>query len=185
MGLGNGAHLEVDRIGAIKMSLAHSKDAADVLALRDAAAEWLVASGVQQWNPGELSVNDLLGRVEAGSLYVARHGGEMIATVTVTWAYEMVWGNTHDGAGYIHTIVIDRRYAGNKLGEAVLGWAEAHIESTGRNIARLDCAASNSTLRDYYRRRGYTDVGDHEFSELPYYPVTRFEKRLSDDDTTP
>lgn len=148
-------------------------DAAAVLRLRDAAASWLLSRGIEQWHPGEASPARLIG---SGELLVVREDGDVVAAVVIATSDLMIWGPRRDDAGYIHTLVIDRRQAGRGLGRQVLAAAEAHIAAGGARLARLDCVAG---LAAYYGAAGYTQVGHRTFADRPWPPVTLFEKSLS------
>lgn len=46
--------------------LAQLADAEPLLALREAAAAWLAARGIRQWEPGEVTLRQVEGQVAAG-----------------------------------------------------------------------------------------------------------------------
>ena len=155
-------------------------DAAAVVRLRDTAASWLLDRGIVQWQPGESDPARLAARADANELFVVRDRGEVIAAVVIVPADPQVWGSRPGTAGYLHTLVIDRRRAGQGLGRRVLTLAEAHIAAAGATYARLDALAGNDALTAYYRTAGYTGVGRRTFTpDLPWPPVLLFEKRLA------
>lgn len=155
-------------------------DAAAVVRLRDAAASWLLGRGIAQWQPGEARVERAAARADAGELFVVRDRGEVVAAVVIVPSDPQVWGSRPGTAGYLHTLVIDRRRAGQGLGRRVLTLAEAHIAATGATYARLDALAGNDALTAYYRTAGYTEVGRHTFAPATSWPpVLLFEKRLA------
>jgi protein-tyrosine phosphatase len=146
-----------------------------VLHLRDTATDWLLSRGVDQWHRGERTEADLAANAAAGELFVVRHAGIVTAAVVVQHADEPIWGPDDGRAGYLHTLVIDRAYAGTGLGRRLLAAAEELIIAAGRPLARLDCVTRNLALRAYYRSAGYTEVGQRD---LPYGTATLFEKPL-------
>ena len=76
------------------------------------------------------------------------------------------WGTERGGdgtAGYLHGLMVRRSHAGQGLGSQILGWFEQFVLDCGRTTARLDCQARNTTLRRYYLRHGYTEIGLTEF----------------------
>ena len=155
-------------------------DAAAVARLRDAAASWLLGRGIVQWQPGEADPARLAARADAGELFVVRDRGEVVAAVVIVPSDPQVWGSRPGAAGYVHTLVIDRRRSGQGLGRRVLALAEARIAAGGATCARLDALAGNDGLTAYYRAAGYTEVGRHAFApDSPWPPVALFEKRLT------
>jgi protein-tyrosine phosphatase len=158
---------------------AGAADAAAVVRLRDAAASWLLRRGIAQWQPGEADEARVAARADAGELFVVRDRGEVVAAVVIVASDPLIWGPRPGAAGYLHTLVIDRRRAGEGLGRRVLTLAEAHIAAGGATFARLDALAGNDGLTAYYRAAGYTEVGRHTFApDSPWPPVLLFEKRL-------
>lgn len=154
---------------------ATAEDAAAVVRLRDAAAEWLLARGIEQWRPGELTEARVAARAAAGELWVSRVDGAVVAAVVIVAEDAAVWGTDAGPAGYVHTLVVDRRHAGRGLGRQVLATAEDLIGAEHDRV-RLDCASGNERLRAYYRDAGYREVGERELGR--WGAVTLFEKRL-------
>jgi protein-tyrosine phosphatase len=164
---------------------AQTEDAPAIVALREAAAQWLLARGIAQWQSGEVSAQDVHGWLATGRLYVAEQAGHLVGVVRVAWSDPAVWGPVEadprsDDAGYIHALIAARSVAGQGVGRDLLRHAETVIAATGRPLARLDCVASNAALIGYYSLGGYTVVGHHEFArDVGWHPVTLMEKRLS------
>ena len=50
--------------------------------------------------------------------------------------------------------MVDRRWAGQRVGSDLLAWAEGKIRESDRGIARLDCVRANHRLRAYYEAHG-------------------------------
>ncbi|HEY6745848.1 MAG TPA: GNAT family N-acetyltransferase [Mycobacteriales bacterium] len=154
-------------------------DAAAVVRLRDAAAERLLARGIAQWQPGEAAEAGFAARADAGELFVVRDGGEVVAAVVIVPSDPLIWGPRPGDAGYLHTLVIDRRRSGQGLGRRVLTLAEDRIAAGGATVARLDALAVNDGLTAYYSAAGYTEVGRRTFApDSPWPPVLLFEKHL-------
>jgi protein-tyrosine phosphatase len=158
------------------LDVASPADAAAVLRLRDAVAGWLLARGIDQWHPGELTETGLAAHAAAGNLHGLRSAGGIVAAVVVQHADEPIWGPDDGKAGYVHTLVVDRAHAGSGVGRRVLAGAEDLIAASGRPLARLDCVSRNPALRAYYRTAGYAEVGTRE---IYYGTITLFEKQLT------
>lgn len=161
--------------------VARPDDVDAIMALRDAAATWLLGKGVQQWRPGELPRTVIERRVAAGDTFVARGGADGIhATVTIDFADEHTWGSRGvDGtAGYVHTLVVHPDAAGDGLGREIMRWSEARVAAQGRVACRLDCAEGNAALQDWYRRLGYVHVGRRDYGSA-WFAVVLLERRLA------
>ena len=101
----------------------------------------------------------------------------MVGAVVVSFSDELIWGADAGDAGYVHSLVIDRRRAGTGLGLRILPRAQELVAATGRTRARLDCVALNAELRRYYRDAGYAEVGYQPFEPCSRWSrVVLFEK---------
>jgi GNAT superfamily N-acetyltransferase len=168
-------------VGRCAARLAGRDEVAGVVGLRDEAARWLLGRGIEQWRPGDLPAGWFERLVEEGSVWLVQRKGELVATVTIAWADIPVWGRRDDAAGYLHGLVVDRRFSGAGLGRAVLAWAEQQIANSGRTLARLDCVRTNPKLRSYYEHAGYRHVGFQAFPEISWaQEVALYEKYLPD-----
>ncbi len=168
------------------MRRATRADAARIVALRDDAARWLLARGIEQWRPGEVSEPDVVGWLGTGRMYVAevaltgtQGDRQVVGCVRVAWSDEPVWGPQRPDAGYVQALVADRAPAWRGLGRRLLTHAEDVIARTGRPLARLSCLRGNAGLESFYAAAGYVEVGQRAYDRPGWDPVTLREKRLS------
>lgn len=159
--------------------LAEPGDIDAVLHLRDEAAAWMVDRGLNQWAPGDFPREFVQVRVDSGQVFVMRRRGRALATVTITWSDELVWGEPSVDAGYVHMLAVSSALRGSGLGGWLLDWAEGHIAGHGHKRARLDCVQANPVLRNWYRERGYRQVGQRSFDAPSWSPVVLLEKELA------
>jgi len=160
--------------GGFTLAKATVDDAETVADILEDAAVWLWGRGIRQWVPGTGDDAALAARIARGEVYLARHGGDPAATLTLQWRDEETWGPMPDDAGYVHGLAVRRLYGGRGLGRALLAWAEDRARAAGRAYLRLDCMAKNAALRAYYEGAGFTermDVPHDDWSAL-------YEKRV-------
>jgi protein-tyrosine phosphatase len=167
---------------AIRRGTAADADA--LVALRDEAAGWLVDRGIDQWRPGEVTRDDVLGWLAGGRVYVAERDGEkstpdLVGAVRLAWSDQAVWGEQPADAGYLQALMTARRVAGQGLGRRLLAHAELVTARTGRGLTRLSCLRGNTGLERFYLAAGYLEVGERSFPTPGWAPVTLLEKRLS------
>lgn len=163
----------------VLVELARSSDATALVALRDDIARWLTDRGVRQWNPGEFPLDWMRSWIRGGRVHVAREPGGIVAAVAVLWEDAEIWGPDPTGAaGYIHLLMVERHRAGQGLGDVMLAHAEGQIARGGRPRARLDAVATNQALRDWYRDRGYREVGTRKFEDDAWHDTVLMEKEL-------
>lgn len=155
-------------------------DLPTLVALRESAARWMTASGIEQWRPGEMSEDHFRAVMLEGEVWVAigEADGRVAGAWELWWSDVRTWGPQPPVAGYIHRLMIDHDNPLRGTGRAMLTAAEQRIAATGRSLARLDCAAHNARLRRYYADAGYTEVGEQPNRSGSRYPVTLFEKEL-------
>ncbi|MGI5377306.1 GNAT family N-acetyltransferase [Streptomyces sp. CA-251387] len=156
-------------------------DAALLVHLRDSAALWQLARGIDQWRPGEKDEAHFRHRMEEGEVWLAHANGHVAGAWELWWTDPAAWGPRPPDAGYIHRLMTTPHTAPPGTGRAMLAQAETRIAAEGRPYARLDCLASNPRLRAYYEAAGYTVVGEQRAKDGGLgspYAVTLLEKRL-------
>lgn len=180
---------EVSTSKEVTVEVATAPDAEALLELRDQLSAWLAARGIVQWRKGSLSMSRLCAQIEAGEVFVARCDGQLAGSLTLSDEDVRIWGEEPTNAGYLHRLMVDRRWAHRHLGVDLLAWGEHHCRAKGKTHLRLDCVEINDTLIDYYTRAGYRDVRRVRIDGLPHRGgLVLFEKPLivgaSDDDPT-
>jgi len=154
-------------------------DAEVILGPREAAALWLSGRGIEQWEPGEVSMADLRGQVGRGEWHVACGAGVVCGALRLLWSDPAVWQPGGGVAVYVHGLVIDRGHAGAGLGAGLLDWAGEQGRRAGAVVLRLDCAEGNAGLRRYYARLGFREVGRRDF-DGPWHSVVLLGRTLPD-----
>jgi len=157
--------------------LAETADAEHLLALREAAAAWLAARGVRQWEPGEVTLDEIRRQIEAGQWHVLRENGSPVAALRLLWQDDDVWGPQPPDAAYVHGLVVAEQRRGAGIGAGLLRWAAAQARAQGRSLLRLDCGEDNDALRRYYSQQGFRTVGRRDFAGR-WYSVVLLERPL-------
>ncbi|MGX9888482.1 GNAT family N-acetyltransferase [Streptomyces sp. NPDC002276] len=160
-------------------------DAVTLVRLRDSAALWQLARGIDQWKPGEKDEAHFLRRVREdegeGEVWLAYADGTLAGACELWWNDPAAWGPRPPDAGYVHRLMTTPHTAPPGTGRRLLARAESRITATGRPYARLDCLAANTRLRAYYESAGYAVVGEQRAKDGGLgspYAVTLMEKRL-------
>jgi GNAT superfamily N-acetyltransferase len=158
----------------VKLRQARPDEIEVVLSVLADAAAWLRAGGVEQW-PDRFPTEWVMPAIEAGETWLAELDGQIVGTLVVQWDDPLFWAGSPSDAGYLHRLAVRRHGAG--LGARLLRWAERQAADAGKTYLRLDCVASNETLRAYYERAAYEYVGD---VTVDAYVQSRYEKRVGD-----
>ena len=157
--------------GQFTMAQAKVGDTENVLSLLVEMAEWFKDNGSTQWN-GLLQGIDSHRTEEAiqrGDVFVCKMEAEIAGMVMLlqkpsVWDQNL-WGLQEEQpntAIYLHRLAIRRKYAKHQLGAEILNWCKQSIHFEEKDKIRLDCLANNEFLNAYYRRKGYTYVGEKE-----------------------
>ncbi|HEY2988752.1 MAG TPA: GNAT family N-acetyltransferase [Candidatus Binatia bacterium] len=125
-----------------------------VVEIIEDARQWLLSRGINQW-PKPMTKDWLANITRGHEVYLASADGVDVATVTIQWSDEQIWGEMPDNAGYIHQLAVRDRFHGRQTGLQLLGWAEKRIGSLNKRFARLDCWSENTKLCVYYENAGY------------------------------
>lgn len=154
-------------------------DADGILQMRESAARWLLSKGVRQWEPGEVTLAEVVQQVHDRQWWVLRGGGRLRGALRLLDEDPATWLEPgSEAALYVHGLVVARDESGAALGAALLRWAESVAEQRKVALLRLDAVESNARLRAYYRNYGFREVGRVDPNDPRWYPAVLLEKRL-------
>ena len=130
-----------------------------VAALLDEATAWVGERGYEQW-PLPFPHRELAAAIDRGEVYLAELDGDVVATVTLLWDDPTYWGERSADAAYVHKLAVRRACAGQRIGSAIVEWADATAAAAGREFLRLDCLRDNPGIRAYYEELGFEHRAD-------------------------
>lgn len=131
--------------------------------IRDRIA-WMDRKGLRQWNVldywGVFPESYYTAAVREGRLFVVHSADGRIAGAGVLSFSDHFWGSDASPALYLHNFVTAQDACG--AGDAFLAGCEQFALAHNRQRFRLDCAADNTALNEYYAARGFHAVGTAE-----------------------
>ena len=136
-----------------------AEDVAAVAALLDEATVWVGERGYEQW-PLPFPEEEIAAAIERGEVYVGELDRDVVATVTLLWDDPTYWPDVPADAAYVHKLAVSRAWAGQRIGHAIVDWADRTAAAAGREFLRLDCLRDNPGIRAYYERMGFEHRGD-------------------------
>lgn len=140
---------------------AEQSELSDILEILEEASRWLTSKGYEsQWRQGPEFRQNMQDNIDRGEVYVLKDRNGTIGTITLQWADPKYWGTLPPDSGYIHKFAVKRSHGGKRLGIRMLQWAEQKTKREGKAFLRLDCLASNKTIRKYYENAGFTYIRD-------------------------
>lgn len=135
------------------------EDVAPAQALISGARQWLHARSIDQWQD-PIPDSTIRRDAERGQLFVVRGSMGLLAMVSVHESDEETWGKQKASALYVHRLAVAQDARGRGYGQALLNWVVSRAAAREKGFVRLDCAADNPGLRDFYERLGYRFVRD-------------------------
>ena len=135
------------------------------------AAVWLQNKGIDQW-PSPIPPHwqqRLADRIQRGELYTVGIVTNRFGIVGLSWQ-DAYWPDDKL-AGYVHRMAIRSEMHGQRLGSMILFWAMMQAKRRGKQFLRLDCAAGNGRLRQYYEEQAFQFRGlltDHDYEAALY-----------------
>lgn len=142
-----------------------------VMEILTEAAAWLQNKGIDQWpSPPPVHWRQRMAqKIERGEMVILGIVNNRFGIVGLSWT-DPYWPD--DGqAGYVHRMAIRSDRHGQNLGGLILFWARQQVIQQGRRFMRLDCAAGNGRLRQYYEAHGFLyrgQVTDHDYVAALY-----------------
>jgi ribosomal protein S18 acetylase RimI-like enzyme len=171
---------------------AGSVDLPAVLELIDEAKLWLPSKYTDQWSKdwadqkGRKRSERVPASLAQGTTWIVTvtHEKQTYAVATVTIepkANPLVWdrpGELDDSAVYLSRLVVARRFAGLRIGAALLNWACDHARHRYQaKLVRIDVWTRNFALHKYYRAQGFRWQG--YCADKVYPSRARFQRSTS------
>jgi ribosomal protein S18 acetylase RimI-like enzyme len=142
-----------------------------LLGLFDEAIEWMVARGqTGQWGTEPMSQTER-GRASAtrlcggDGLRVAALDGDQVAALVVGDEPPPHVDRIDEPELYIHLLLVSRRHAGRRIGEALVDRAIDEGRERDRPVLRVDCWAGAPTLVSWYEARGFQRAGTFDVTD--------------------
>ncbi|WCF07683.1 GNAT family N-acetyltransferase [Paenibacillus thiaminolyticus] len=123
------------------------------------AARWRAARGIMLWDEHAFT-NEYIERfMQEREVFIALAGGDGIGCFAIQWSDPAIWRELdNEESGYLHRLVVTRKYSGMRIGYRLLEWAENYVKNQGKRFFRLDCMTENEGLNQYYAEAGFAFV---------------------------
>ncbi len=143
---------------------AKENDYSAVCKLLQMGRENIASLGIDQWQNGDPSEQDLKNDIQNGNLYVACEG-EAILGMCFIGFYEsdydyIYWGNWQKGEyAVIHRVAVDTNSRGKGVFSALIKKATELAKAEGKNQLRIDTHRGNTTMQKALRNNGFCRKG--------------------------
>ena len=146
-----------------------------LMALFDAAVDWLVARGqpdqwgTQPWSADPTKVRRMREMIAEGDLWVATGaGGEVVGALIVDETPMPYVDPADERELYVRLLISDPRHRGENIGGSLLDRAKAIARRRGIGLLRVDCfAGGDGSLVRYYESQGFQRVAPFDVKGWP------------------
>ena len=100
-------------------------------------------------------------------------GAKTAIVFSVRYSDKVIWRHLDTGNSiYLHRIVVNPEFKGQRLFGTILDWAIEHSKQKGLSSIRMDPWAANPTIIDYYKSFGFAFIENYitpDSEELPVH----------------
>ena len=160
--------------------VAEPADAAAMFAVIRASVADMRSRGIFQWNDSYPTRGIVEADARAGTLYVCRGDGVVVAGMCLNsvqspeWS-SMPWRDAEGSALVVHRVCVHPAWQRQGLARRLMDFAEGFGVARGFTSIRLDANLGNEGALALYEQRGYRRVGRVTFPDRPL-PFACFEK---------
>jgi ribosomal protein S18 acetylase RimI-like enzyme len=98
--------------------------------------------------------------------------GQAAIVFSVCYMDKIIWREKETGdAMYLHRIVVNPEFKGQKLFGKILEWCIAHAKQKGLRTIRMDTWAANPTIINYYKGFGFSFIENYTTPDTTELPV--------------
>jgi len=110
--------------------------------------------------------------IEERLQYKIVEGSDILGIFSVQHSDPFIWRDRDKGdAIYLHRIVVNPNFKGQKLFQKVLNWAEQFAQQNNLKFVRMDTWADNIKIIDYYRSFGFEFIEAYKTTNAQELPI--------------
>lgn len=103
---------------------------------------------------------------------ILNHDNDITCIFSICYSDELIWREKEKGdAVYLHRIVLNQKYKGERLFQTVLNWAIELARKRKLKFIRMDTWAENEKIIAYYKSYGFTFVENYTTPDIDHLPV--------------
>lgn len=157
-------------------------DLGELLALTRACALEMQRQGIFQWNGHYPSRAAFTKDLQRGELHVL-DSGELLGAVVLSSLMDPEYGSVewltpNGNNGYVHRLCVRPDHWGRGHARELMDFAEDRSRKNGFVSVRLDTFSQNKRNQEFYRQRGYQQLGDVHFPKQSPHPFHCYELLL-------
>jgi len=121
---------------------------------------------------GNYDRNVIIKDIENRNQYKIVINSRVAIVFSVSYSDKIIWREFDNGDSiYLHRIVVNPEFQGQKLFGKILDWAVGHCKEKGLNTIRMDTWAANPTIIEYYMTFGFKIIENYTTPNSTALPV--------------
>lgn len=145
-------------------------DLEEVYRFFDSSILYQESKGYNAWK--NYDKNAIRKDVAEGNQYKVMSDGQIAIVFSVCYADPVIWREREKGdAVYLHRIVVNPEFKGQKLFGEILKWTVAHAQQRKLRFVRMDTWGNNPTIIQYYMTFGFRHIANFTTPDSPDLPV--------------
>ena len=145
------------------------EDLPDIFHFIDQAIKFYKKKGYKVWDHIDKTV--LVSEIGALRHYKVMNIKEILAIFSVQYNDPFIWRDKdNNDAIYLHRIVVNPKFRGQKQFEKILKWAKQLALKRDLKYIRIDTWADNNKLIDYYRSFEFKFIEHYKTANIPELP---------------
>jgi ribosomal protein S18 acetylase RimI-like enzyme len=110
--------------------------------------------------------------IEDKNQYKVLIDSQIAIVFSVCYSDKVIWRSMDSGNSiYLHRIVVNPEFKGQKLFGAILEWVIQHSKHKGLSSIRMDTWAANPTIIEYYKSFGFIFIENYTTPDSEELPV--------------
>ncbi|MFA6058254.1 MAG: GNAT family N-acetyltransferase [Taibaiella sp.] len=160
-------HTQTDNTKIINTA---NNDLTDVLWLFEQAMELQGRNGYKVWE--DVDKASLEKDIASGLQYKIVQGNDILCIFSIQYNDPFIWRDRdRNDAIYLHRIVVNPNFKGQKQFQKVLDWAKDFAQSKGLQYVRMDTWADNLKIIEYYKSFGFAFIENYKTPDAPELPI--------------
>jgi GNAT superfamily N-acetyltransferase len=145
-------------------------DLLQIFELFDRSIEYQEKKGYPVWR--NYDKNAIVKDIDQKNQYKVLIDSRIAMVFSVCYSDKVIWRDLERGDSvYLHRIVVNPEFKGQKLFGAILKWVTEHAQQKGLSSIRMDTWAANPTIIDYYKSFGFSFVENYTTPDTQELPV--------------
>lgn len=154
----------------IKITNTTKDDFPDILWLFEQAMKLQGQNGYKVWN--EIDKAGLENDIENDLQYKITKDNDILCIFSIQYNDPFIWRDRDkNDAIYLHRIVVNPNFKGQKQFEKVLNWAKQFVRQNNLKFIRMDTWADNEKIIDYYKSFGFKFIENYKTSNASGLPT--------------